>query len=471
LRYVSTRGQAPALTFEDALLAGLARDGGLYVPHTWPHVPPATIEGFAGKPYAEVVVDLIEPFTGGVMARPDLLAMAQAAYARFGHPAVTPLVQIDRNLWVLELFHGPTLAFKDVAMQLLARLMDRALAARGERVTIVAATSGDTGGAAIEAFRGKARVDVVVLFPLGRISQVQRRMMTTAAEPNVHALAIDGTFDDCQALVKAMFNDLAFRDRLKLAAVNSINWGRIVAQIGYYFVAAAALGSPHRPVLFSVPTGNFGDVFAGYASKRMGLAARLTIATNENDILHRAWRTGKYSLAEVVATTSPSMDIQVSSNFERFLFEAAGRDAAFVRGRMGGLAQSRSIDLGAAMVPYRENFLPERVDQAAVADCVRRVKAESGYLLDPHSACAVQAAREVMTNQSRHVPHVALATAHPAKFPDTIEAITGARPALPPRLASLMSEPERLTVLGNDLGAVQRFVEDRAGKTRSGAAA
>ena len=471
MRYVSTRGQAPELTFEGALLAGLARDGGLYVPKTWPHVPPAAIAGFAGKPYAEVAVDLLEPFAGGALARPELMAMARNAYARFGHPAVTPLVQIDRNLWVLELFHGPTLAFKDVAMQLLARLLDRVLAARGERATIVAATSGDTGGAAIEAFRGTARVDAVMLFPLGRISDVQRRMMTTATEPNVHAVAIDGTFDDCQALVKAMFNDLAFRDRLGLAAVNSINWGRIVAQISYFFVAAAALGSPHRPVLFSVPTGNFGDVFAGYAAKRMGLVTQhLTIATNENDILRRAWRTGKYTLAEVIATTSPSMDIQVSSNFERFLFEAAGRDATFVRGKMGGLVQSRSIDLGEAMVPYRESFMAERVDQAAVADCICRVKAESGYLLDPHSACAVVAAREVMADQSRHVPHVALATAHPAKFPDTMEAITGARPALPPRLASLMSDPERVVVLGNDLGAVQRFLEDRAAK-RSGAAA
>jgi threonine synthase len=384
---------------------------------------------------------------------------------------VTPLVQIDRSLWVLELFHGPTLAFKDVAMQLLARLMDRVLAARGERVTIVAATSGDTGGAAIEAFRGSARVDAVVLFPQGRISDVQRRMMTTAREENVHALAIEGTFDDCQDLVKAMFNDLAFRDRLRLAAVNSINWGRVIAQVSYYFVAAAALGSPHRSVQFSVPTGNFGDVFAGYCARAMGLPMeRLVIATNENDILHRAWSTGIYALSDVVATTSPSMDIQVSSNFERFLFEAANRDAAFVRGRMNGLRQSRSIGLGEAMVPYRENFIAERVDQAAVADCIRRVKADSGYLLDPHSACGVVAARKTLSNQSRHIPHIALATAHPAKFPDAMQAITGERPSLPPRLASLMTDPERVSVLPNDLGAVQRFVENRATR-RKGAAA
>ena len=468
LRYVSTRGEAPELSFEDALLAGLARDGGLYVPKAWPQISPDTIAGFAGKPFAEVAVALLEPFTGGSIPRAELIALARDAYARFGHPAVTPLVQIDRSLWVLELFHGPTLAFKDVAMQLLARLMDRVLAARAERVTIVAATSGDTGGAAIEAFRGSSRVDAVVLFPLGRISDVQRRMMTTATEPNVHAVAVEGTFDDCQALLKAMFNDLPFRDRLRLAAVNSINWGRVVAQISYYFVAAAALGSPHRQMMFSVPTGNFGDAFAGYAASRMGLPAeRLVIATNENDILHRAWETGLHTLADVVPTTSPSMDIQVSSNFERFLFEAAGRDAAFVRGKMNGLKQSRSIGLADVMVPYRESFLAERVDQAAVADCIRGVKAESGYLLDPHSACAVVAARKTMTSQSRHIPHIALATAHPAKFPDTMQAITGERPSLPPRLSSLMSDPERVAVLPNNLGAVQRFVEERAGRRQS----
>ena len=471
MRYISTRGEAPELSFEDALLAGLARDGGLYVPKTWPRVSPETIAGFAGKPFPEVAVALLEPYMGGSISRAELMALARDAYARFGHPAVTPLVQIDRSLWVLELFHGPTLAFKDVAMQLLARLMDRVLAARGARVTIVAATSGDTGGAAIEAFRGSQRIDCVVLFPQGRISDVQRRMMTTAAEPNVHAVAVEGTFDDCQALVKAMFGDLPFRDRLQLAAVNSINWGRIIAQLTYYFAASAALGGPQRSVQFAVPTGNFGDVFAGYAAKAMGLPAeRLVIATNENDILYRAWSTGMYTLADVVATTSPSMDIQVSSNFERFLFEAAGRDAAYVRGKMGGLRQSRSIGLGEVIVPYRESFIAERVDEAAVADCIRRVKAESGYLLDPHSACGVVAARKTMTPESRHIPRIALATAHPAKFPDAMQAITGERPGLPPRLASLMSDPERITVLPNDLAAVQRFVEDRA-RARQGAAA
>jgi threonine synthase len=463
LQYISTRGEAPKLGFADVLLAGLARDGGLYMPASWPQIPAARLASFAGRPFAEVAATLIEPFLAGALTRADLNAITRAAYAGFGHPAVTPLRQIDRGLWVLELFHGPTLAFKDLAMQLLARLMDHILAARGGRVTLVAATSGDTGGAAIEAFRGSKRVNAVVLFPHGRISDVQRRMMTTPAEPNVQALAIEGTFDDCQALLKAMFNDLAFRDRLQLAAVNSINWARIVAQLTYYFVAAAALGAPPRSLVFSVPTGNFGDVFAGYAAKAMGLPTeRLIIATNENDILQRAWSTGVYALADVVATSSPSMDIQVASNFERFLFEASGRDAAFVRGHMLALQQSRSVGLGPALAPYRETFIAERVDRAAVGDCIRRVKAESGYLLDPHSACAVVAARRAQGTQSHEVAHIALATAHPAKFPDAMEAITGERPVLPARLQPLLSQPERVTTLPNDLGAVQRFVATRS---------
>ncbi len=361
MRYVSTRGEAPELGFEDALLAGLARDGGLYVPKTWPRLKPDAIAAFAGQPFAEVAASVLEPFAQGAMARSQLIALARDAYARFGHPAVAPLVQIDRNLWILELFHGPTLAFKDVAMQLLARLMDRVLGARGERVTVVGATSGDTGGAAIEAFRGSQRVEAVMLFPHGRISDVQRRMMTTAAEPNVHAVAVEGTFDDCQALVKAMFNDLAFRDRVKLAGANSINWARVVAQITYYFTAAAALGAPHRPVSFSVPTGNFGDIFAGYGARRMGLPVeRLVIATNDNDILRRTHAAGAYEVRSVIATTSPSMDIQVSSNFERYLFEASGRDAAWVRGRMGALAQSGRFELSGDVMTHDAQRLRRR---------------------------------------------------------------------------------------------------------------
>jgi len=311
--YISTRGEADSLSFEDVLLAGLARDGGLYVPAQWPTLSRETIASFAGKPFAEVATEVMAPFVGSSIDKPTLLAMAREAYGRFDHPAVTPLVQIDRNRWVLELFHGPTLAFKDVAMQLLARLMDHALARHGKRATIVGATSGDTGGAAIEAFRSSRRVDVVILFPDGRVSDVQRRMMTTPTEANVHAVAVKGTFDDCQALVKAMFNDHAFRDAMGLSGVNSINWARIVAQVTYYFVAAVALGAPHRAVTFAVPTGNFGDILAGWVAKRMGLPIRqLVVASNENDILPRAHETGVYEMRGVTETSSPSMDIQIS---------------------------------------------------------------------------------------------------------------------------------------------------------------
>src|SRR5262245_10138999 len=414
VRYVSTRGEAPPLGFEDALLAGLARDGGLYVPETWPRLTLATIAGFAGKPFADVATVVLEAFAGGAMPRAELLALAGDAYARFGNPAVTPLVQIDRNLWILDLFHGPTLAFMDVAMQLLARLMDRVLAARRERVTIVGATSGDTGGAAVEAFRGAERVDAIVLFPHGRVSDVQRRMMTTVTEPNVHAVAVEGTFDDCQALVKAMFGDLAFRERVRLAGVNSINWARVAAQITYYFVAAAALGAPHRPVSFAVPTGNFGDILAGWAARRMGLPVeRLVIATNDNDILARTLAGGAYEVRGVTPTTSPSMDIQVSSNFERWLFEASGRDAAWVRGRMGALRQSGRFELGAEVTAaMRADFAAAGASMDEVARCIRRVEAGSGYLLDPHSACGVVAAEKTGAARAGG-PCVVLATAHP----------------------------------------------------------
>jgi threonine synthase len=466
--YDTTRREAPELGFEDALLAGLARDGGLYVPKSWPKLAPAAIAALAGKPYAEVAAGVMGPFVGPALAQGELLAMARDSYARFGHPAITPLVQIDSNLWVLELFHGPTLAFKDLAMQLLARLMDRVLGARGERATIVGATSGDTGGAAIEAFRGSGRIDAIILFPQGRVSDVQRRMMTTAREANVHAVAIEGTFDDCQALVKGMFNDLAFRDRVKLAGVNSINWARVMAQTGYYFAAATALGAPHRPVSFAVPTGNFGDILAGYAARRMGLPMQqLIIATNDNDILARAHATGAYEVRAVQATTSPSMDIQVSSNFERYLFEACGRDAAWVRAKMGGLAQSGRFELGSALEPMRRDFAAAGTSEAEVADCIRRTRQRSGYLLDPHTACAVVASEKCGLGDA---PRIVLATAHPAKFPDAMQAITGERPGLPPRLAALMRDPERITPLPNDLAAVERFVE-RLATTRKGAAA
>ncbi len=373
MRYVSTRGEAPPLGFMDVTLAGLARDGGLYVPESWPRLSAETIASFAGKPYAEVAVEVIRPFVGDTISEAELSRLAREAYGTFRHPAVVPVVQFGAGTFLLELFHGPTLAFKDVAMQLLARLMDHALAARGERTTIVVATSGDTGGAAVEAFRGRDRADLFVLFPQGRVSDVQRRMMTTANDNNVHALAVEGTFDDCQALVKGLFNHHAFRDRVRLSGVNSINWARIVAQVVYYFTAAATLGAPHRKVSFTVPTGNFGDIFAGYVAARMGLPIdRLVIATNVNDILARTLATGTYDVREVVATSSPSMDIQVSSNFERLLFEATGRDAAAVRAMMASLAPIRRFSLSSeALSRIRALFNADRADEDETAATIR----------------------------------------------------------------------------------------------------
>lgn len=470
--YVSTRGEAPKLNFEEVLLAGLARDGGLYVPERWPSFDAETIASFAGMPFEEVAMRVIHPYVGNTVGREALADMTREAYAHFGHAAVTPLVQIDTNRFVLELFHGPTLAFKDIAMQLLARLMDHVLQKRGSKATIIGATSGDTGGAAIEAFRGASNVDVFILFPEGRVSDVQRRMMTTPREANVHAIAVRGTFDDCQAQVKAMFNNHAFRDRVQLSGVNSINWARIVAQITYYFVAAAALGAPHRPVSFSVPTGNFGDIFAGYAATRMGLPVeRLVIASNDNDILPRTLANGVYEMRDVVATTSPSMDIQVSSNFERYLYEASGRDAATVRRQMESLKQSRRFELdGKVAATMRETFLAASASEVDVATTMRRVLGASGYLVDPHTACGVHACEKVLGSEDPCIPKVVLATAHPAKFPDAIEEIAGARPALPKRLASLLSDPESFEVLDNDQAVIEAYVEENARVAGAGTA-
>ena len=465
MRYVSTRGTAPALGFSDVLLAGLARDGGLYVPETWPRLTADELAGFAGRPYAEVARAVIARFTGGEISDSDLGDMTAAAYAGFDHPAVAPLVQIAPGHFLCELFHGPTLAFKDVAMQLIARMMDHVLARRGLRATIVGATSGDTGAAAIEAFRGRDAVDVVILFPDGRVSPVQRRQMTTAADGNVHAVALDGTFDDCQAIVKGLFNDHAFRDRVALAGVNSINWARIVAQVVYYVTAAVALGAPHRPVSFTVPTGNFGDVFAGWMAQRIGVPIeRLVVATNVNDILHRALESGRYEVRGVVATESPSMDIQVSSNFERLLFEATGRDAAAVRAMMASLAQSGSFTLpAAALAEIRAGFGSGRTDVAATSATIAAVHRTTGLVIDPHTAVAVAAAE---AHIAPPVPMVTLATAHPAKFPAAVAAATGVEPALPPRLADLMDRPERLTRLPADQAAVAAFIESRTRAVR-----
>ena len=471
MRYISTRGEAPPLGFVEATLAGLARDGGLYVPAAWPQLDTDTIAGFAGRPYAEVAVEVIRPFVGDAIAEHDLARMTREAYGQFRHPAVAPLIQFGVSDFILELFHGPTLAFKDLAMQLLGRLMDQMLTSRGERTTIVVATSGDTGGAAIEAFRGRARADLFVLFPQGRISDVQRRMMTTAEDENVHALAIEGTFDDCQAIVKSMFNHHAFRDRAHLSGVNSINWARIVAQVVYYFTAAVALGAPRRKVAFTVPTGNFGDVYAGYVALRMGLPIdRLVIATNVNDILARTLATGTYDLRGVVATSSPSMDIQVASNFERLLFDAYGRDGAPVRQLMASLDQARRFALSErALSGIRAVFSADRADEEETAATIRTVLRETGHFIDPHTAVGVAVAEKDTRDPS--IPMVVLGTAHPAKFPDAVEAACGVRPALPQWLAELDQRPERVTILPVDPIAVERHILSVSRAAHEGAAA
>jgi len=441
------------------------------VPQAWPRFEAGTIARFAGRSYAEVAVEVIRPFVGDAVAETDLARMAREAYGNFRHPAVAPLQQLGVNTFMLELFHGPTLAFKDLAMQLLARLIDHALAARGERRTIVVATSGDTGGAAVEAFRDRGQVDLVVLFPHGRISDVQRRMMTTTAAANVSAIAIEGTFDDCQAIVKGLFNHHAFRDRVRLSGVNSINWARIVAQAVYYFTAAVALGAPSRKVAFTVPTGNFGDVYAGYVAERLGLPVdRLVIATNVNDILARTLSTGSYEPREVVPTTSPSMDIQVSSNFERLLFEACDRDAGAIRAFMAALAQSRRFTLSERALSYiRELFSADRADEDEVAATIRTVRRETGNFVDPHTAVGIAVAEKESRDPA--VPMVVLSTAHAAKFPDAVEAACGVRPALPDWLSDLLQRPERVTVLPADQSAVERFVLRTSRAAQEGAAA
>jgi threonine synthase len=471
VHYVSTRGEAPSPGFAEAMLAGLARDGGLYVPDAWPRLEPQAIAAFAGKSYAEVAVEVIRRFTDDSVSDADLARMAREAYGNFRHPAVAPLTQLGANTFALELFHGPTLAFKDLAMQLLARLMDHVLAARGERRTIVVATSGDTGGAAVEAFRERGQADLVVLFPQGRISDVQRRMMTTVAAGNVSAIAIEGTFDDCQAIVKGMFNHHAFRDQVRLSGANSINWARIVAQTVYYFTAAVSLGAPQRNVAFTVPTGNFGDIYAGYVAQRMGLPIdRLVIATNVNDILTRTLATGAYELREVVPTSSPSMDIQVSSNFERLLFDAYNRDASAIRAVMASLAQSRRFTLSARALSYiRALFTADRADQDEVAATIRTVRRETGNFIDPHTAVGIAVAEKESRDPA--VPMVVLSTAHAAKFPDAVEAACGVRPPLPEWLSEISNRPERVTVLPADQSAVERFVLQTSRAAQEGAAA
>lgn len=469
--HISTRGEAPSLPFSDALLAGLARDGGLYVPQSWPQMTPSEIAGFSGKSYADVAEHVLGALTDGDIDSKALSAMIAEAYGTFRHPAVCPLTQIGDNLFVLELFHGPTLAFKDVAMQLLGRLMDHVLTLRGQRATIVGATSGDTGGAAIDAFKGLKNVDVFILYPQGRVSDVQRRQMTTVEADNVHAIAVEGTFDDCQNLVKALFNHHAFRDEIGLSGVNSINWARIAAQVVYYFTSAVSLGAPQRKVSFAVPTGNFGDVLAGFVAKRMGLPIeRLLIGTNSNDILARALENGAYEMRGVAATTSPSMDIQISSNFERLLFEVYGRDGAAVRRLMQSLHQSGRFEIDAEpLARIRSEFDAVAIDETATAAEIARTYADSGYLLDPHTAVGVGAARHGLARDPA-TPMIVLGTAHPAKFPAAVAAASGITPGLPAHLGDLMERTERFTLLPNDQGAIEQFVRKHARAVRGAAA-
>ena len=457
MRYISTRGEAPELGFRDVLLAGLGRDGGLYLPAEWPQLDHADIRNLRGLSYADMAKRVLAPFVTGEIDQAAFERIVDQAYATFRHPAVCPLVQSGANEFVLELFHGPTLAFKDVAMQLLARLMDHVLAERGQRATIVGATSGDTGGAAIDAFAGRDRTDVFILFPHGRVSPVQQRQMTTSDASNVHAIAIEGNFDDCQDLVKAMFNHHAFRDTVSLSGVNSINWARIMAQIVYYFSSAISLGAPERAVSFTVPTGNFGDIFAAYAAKRMGLPVeRLVIATNDNDILARTLDSGVYETRGVVETSSPSMDIQVSSNFERLLFEAAGRDAAIVRRYMGGLKQAGHFSISEnELAAIRAGFDAGRSTTDETAAMIRSTLADSGYLADPHTATAIKVARE---HESVSAPMVVLSTAHPAKFPAAVEAACGVSPSLPVWLGNLMERKEKFTVLPSDQKMLENHI-------------
>ncbi len=466
MRYISTRGRAPDLAFDDVLLAGLARDGGLYVPAQWTRLNDDDLRALRGASYADVAVRVMAPFVGdgqGGSTAARLGGLVADAYAGFDHAARAPLVQLDQRLWLLELFHGPTNAFKDHALQLLGRLFDHVLGQRGERVTVVGATSGDTGSAAIEACRDRDAVDIFILHPKGRVSEVQRRQMTTVPAANVHNVAIDGAFDDCQDLVKAMFNDAPFRDALNLSAVNSINWARIMAQIVYYVAAAVALGAPDRRVAFSVPTGNFGNVYAAYCARAMGVPIdRLIVGCNTNDILHRFFKSGRMRTRPVVPTISPSMDIQISSNFERLLFDLLDRDGSALAACMQAFRRDGDFAvtddrLGRARALFESHRLDDAGTRAEIAETYRA----TGRLVDPHTAVGLAAARACDTDPD--VAVVALGCAHPAKFPDAVEQATGVRPGLPAHLADLFDREERLTALPNDLAKVQDFVRERAG--------
>ena len=464
MNYISTRGAAPRVGFTEALLAGLAPDGGLYMPESWPRISDADIAGFAGRPYAEVAADIFGRFIGDEIARDTLRRLCAEAYATFDHAAVTPLVQLSPGEFLLELFRGPTLAFKDVAMQILARLYEHALSTRGRTLTIVCATSGDTGGAAVEAFKGRANVRIIALFPEGRISEVQRRFMTTDAQANARAVAVAGDFDDCQAIVKALFHDPAFSREVDLSGVNSINIARIIAQSVYYFTAAAALGAPTRPVRFCVPTGNFGDAYAGYAARRMGLTiSAFTAATNRNDIVARALTSGRYERGAASATQSPAMDIQVASNFERLFFECAGRDVGLTAAAFEDFAATGAIDIPHNILAgMREVLTGVSVTEDETSRTMARVLADTGELIDPHTAVAVAGARASAGAQTgaQTAPLVILATAHAAKFPEAVSAATGVTPGAPPVVGDRLSLPEVFDRLPADIDAVKTYVRD-----------
>ena len=468
MNYISTRGASPAIGFLDAVLAGLAPDGGLYVPEVWPSFTPQEIASFAGMAYAEVAAQVLGRFAGDEIPGDVLAKMTAEAYASFAHPAVTPLTQLYPSIWQMELFHGPTLAFKDVAMQLLARLYDYALAAQGRTMTIIAATSGDTGGAAVEAFRGARHARMAVLFPDGRISEVQRRFMTTTGDANVRAVAVQGTFDDCQTIVKAMFQDDDFRQAVDLSGVNSINWARIAAQSVYYFTAAAALGAPARPVSFAVPTGNFGDAFAGYVAKQMGLPIeRIIVATNGNDILARMLHEGRYAKGSVLATQSPAMDIQIASNFERLYFECVRRDGAATAQAFKVFNETGAITIPPeALTTMRQTFIGMGVNEAETTATIISTFTETGQLIDPHTAVGVCAARRIGAVEPT-TPIVVLATAHAAKFPEAVTDAAGVAPVLPLKAKGVAEREEVYDRLPADSDMIKAYIRDFAAKGMS----
>jgi threonine synthase len=461
MRYVSTRGEAPPVSFLDAVIAGLAPDGGLYVPERWPELTAAEIAAFAGRPYAEVAADIVGRFAGDSVDPATLADICADAYASFDHAAVAPLKQLAPGRFLLELFHGPTLAFKDIALQLLGRLYDHALKAQHRRLTIVCATSGDTGGAAVEAFRGRANVRLVALFPEGRISQVQRRFMTTTGEDNIACLEVKGTFDDCQAMLKGMFRDAQFAKAVDLSGVNSINFARIAAQAVYYFTAAVALGAPHRKVAFAVPTGNFGDAYAGWVAHRMGLPIeRIVVAVNANDILGRALVTGRYQRGEAAATSSPAMDIQVASNFERLYFEATERNALETARAFEAFARVGALDIPPhALAAMRGLFAGAAVSEAETARTILATLNETGELVDPHTAVGLAAAARIGPADPA-TPLVALATAHPAKFPESVEAAAGVAAPTPASVARMAQRRERYEPIAADVEAAKRYVRE-----------